>query len=202
MFEAFKEMKKGFDNINKWSAYIKENNINKSLFSMFLLRKEVEWSEITPELMEEFENLEGNILDYISIPCYLSLNETYLDVNNNLGAVLSLADGENHNFTQTSRKQVTVYTDVYVAEKGIVFRKAINEAQDLRIPWGKISDCRIDPSEPKMDGFLFLEIFVNDIAYKVEFRGFLKDSKEIDEAYQFLDYVQSHMTGVKDTGWD
>ena len=152
MFEIFKEMKKDIGNITKWSAYIKENNINRSLFSMFLLRKEVEWSDVTLELVEEFQNLDGNILDYISIPCYLSLNETYLDVNNNLGAVLSLGDGENHNFTQTSRKQVTVYTDVYVAEKGIVFRKAINESQDLRIPWEKISDCRIDPSMPKYDG--------------------------------------------------
>lgn len=31
MFEAFKEMKKSFNNIDKWSAYVKENNINESL---------------------------------------------------------------------------------------------------------------------------------------------------------------------------
>ena len=79
-----------------------------------------------------------------------------------------------------------VKTNAYIADKGIVFKKAINKAEDLRLPWETITDVTIDGKT--------LEIICDNVTYVVWFVD-----KNISEV--FYDYVKSHMKGIVDDGW-
>lgn len=199
----FDGLKKGWNDFkdtveteNKWRLYLKENNIDEESFQMFLNRKDVKFADITMDLIEEYQNLD-NLIENISIPCNVSLNESFSNVQND-GALLSAMTGEEYNFTNTTRSQVDVTTQVFIAKKGIVFKQAINEAQDLRIAWEDITDCKME--EAMRNWVLYVKIFVNDIVYDVMFGNGAIDT--IDVGKQFAQYVQEHRLGVKDDGWD
>ena len=79
-----------------------------------------------------------------------------------------------------------VKTHAYIADKGVVFKKAINKAEDLRLPWDTITDINEDGKT--------LEIICDAVTYVVWFVD-----KNI--AQVFYAYVSSHMSGVADDGW-
>lgn len=184
----------------KWEKVLKEKNIDKGEFICFKDRKGIEaWRLITLELIDEFQNLD-NLIENVTLPCELSLNESFSDVNNTSGAVLSATTGKDINLTKTARKRVNVDTSVYIAEKGVVFKGAINCSQDLRIAWEEITDCKLDSNYSKGYHFLRMDIMVDDTSYGIEFReSNLLNTLDMPE--MFFEYVKTHMSGVVDDGW-
>ena len=165
------------------SKLMRENNIEKIVYNqIFLKKKGIAINKNTPELVNEYLTDNSWIKQY-DIDCWVQLNETYLDTNNYAGAALS---GGRSNFTTTNRKQLKVKTHVYIADKGVVFKKAINKAEDLRLPWDTITDINEDGKT--------LEIICDAVTYVVWFVD-----KNI--AQVFYAYVSSHMSGVADDGW-
>ena len=177
--------KKGASNTRNFNAAeekMRDLDIDKKMYSSFLKAKGFGRFNNTPELVDEF--LSNDWIAKTDLECQLELNESYLDVNNYAGAALG---GGKTNFTTTNRKKLKVKTNAYIADKGIVFKKAINKAEDLRLSWDTITDV-------KMDGKT-LEIICDNITYAVWFVD-----KNI--AQVFSAYVNSHMSGVKEEGWD
>ena len=176
--------KKGAENTRNFNAAeekMRELGIDKKMYSSYLKVKHIGRLNNTPELVDAFLNTDW--IAKTDLECQLELNETYLDTNNYAGAALG---GGNKNFTTTNRKKLKVKTNAYIADKGIVFKKAINKAEDLRLPWETITDVTIDGKT--------LEIICDNIAYVVWFAD-----KNI--AQVFSAYVSSHMSGVVDDGW-
>ena len=179
------EGKKGAERTHAFNAAeekMRELGIDKKMYSSFLKAKGIGRLNNTPELVDEF--LSNDWIAKTDLECQLELNESYLDVNNYAGAALG---GGKTNFTTTNRKKLKVKTNAYIADRGIVFKKAINKAEDLRLSWDTITDVKIDGKT--------LEIICDNIAYVVWFAD-----KNI--AQVFYDYVNSHMSGVKEEGWD
>ena len=178
------EGKKGAENTRNFNAAeekMRELGIDKKMYSSFLKAKGIGRLNNTPELVDEF--LSNEWIIKTDLECLLTLDETYLDVNNYAGAALS---GGRSNFTTTNRKQLKVKTHAYIADKGVVFKKAINKAEDLRLPWDTITDINEDGKT--------LEIICDNITYVVWFAD-----KNI--AQVFYGYVKDHMSGVVDDGW-
>lgn len=184
----------------KWERELKQRNLDRDIFYCFMKRKDIEeWRFVTLELIDEFQNLD-NLIENIAIPCRIFLNESYSDVNNTAGAILSATSGSDINLTQTTRKRVDVHTDVYVAEKGVVFDKVFNSSQDLRITWEKITDCKIDSFYSDGDSYMIMELYVDDTTYQVEFKKY-NPFNTITLAKTLVDYIKNHMSGVVDDGW-
>lgn len=178
------EGKKGAENTRNFNAAeekMRDLDIDKKMYSSFLKAKGIGRLNNTPELVDEF--LSNEWIIKTDLECLLTLDETYLDVNNYAGAALS---GGRSNFTTTNRKQLKVKTLAYIADKGVVFKKAINKAEDLRLPWDTITDVKIDGKT--------LEIICDNVTYVVWFAD-----KNISEA--FFDYVNDRKTGIVDDGW-
>ena len=176
--------KKGADNTRNFNAAeekMRALGIDKKRYNSFLKVKGIGRLENTPELVDEF--LSNEWIIKTDLECLLTLDETYLDVNNYAGAALS---GGRSNFTTTNRKQLKVKTHVYIADKGVVFKKAINKAEDLRLPWETITGASLDGKD--------VEIVCDNVTYVVWFVD-----KNISEA--FFDYVNDRKTGIVDDGW-
>ena len=168
---------------NEATKLMRENNVDKMVYNqIFLKKKGIEINRNTPELVNEYLTDNSWIKQY-DIDCWVELNETYLDTNNYAGAALS---GGRSNFTMTNRKKREVKTIAYVADKGIVFKKAINKAEDLRLPWDTITDVSVAGKK--------CEIICDNVTYVVKF--LYKQLASI-----FGEYVRSHMSGVADDGW-
>ncbi len=178
------EGKKGAERTHAFNAAeekMRELGIDKKMYSSFLKAKGIGRLNNTPELVDEF--LSNDWIAKTDLECQLELNESYSDVNNYAGAALG---GGRSNFTMTNRKKLKVKTIAYIADKGIVFKKAINKAEDLRLPWDTITDINEDGKT--------LEIICDNITYVVWFAD-----KNI--AQVFYGYVKDHMSGVVDDGW-
>lgn len=176
--------KKGAERTHAFNAAeekMRELGIDKKKYNSFLKAKGIGRLNNTPELVDEF--LVPDWITKTDLECQLELNESYLDVNNYAGAALG---GGRSNFTMTNRKKLKVKTIAYIADKGIVFKKAINKAEDLRLPWETITDISINGKT--------LEIICDNVTYVVWFVD-----KNISEA--FFDYVNDRKTGIVDDGW-
>ena len=177
--------KKGAANTRKFNAAeekMRDLGIDKKKYNSFLKVKGIGRLNNTPELVDEF--LYPGWIEKTDLECLLELNETYLDTNNYAGAALG---GGNKNFTTTNRKKLKVKTIAYIADKGIVFKKAINKAEDLRLPWETITNVTIDGKT--------LEIICDNVTYVVWFVD-----KNISEFFYY--YVNDRKTGVVDDGWN
>ncbi|MBE6512459.1 MAG: hypothetical protein E7Z75_04875 [Methanobrevibacter olleyae] len=161
---------------------ISKYNIHRYTFGMFLEKKGIPKTQGTPELVEEFMN-DNTWIEQVDITCIVELNETYLDVNNAAGTVFG---GGYKNYTMTSRKKVSVKTNAYIAQKGIIFKKAINKAEDLRLPWEEITDCIVDGKT--------VDVVCDNVSFTAHFTN-----KTISEI--FASYINEHKKGQVDDGW-
>ena len=180
--EQGEEGAKNTRNFNAAEEKLRELGIDKKMYDSYLKFKGIGRLNNTPELVDEY--LTDDWIKGTDIICWVELNESYLDVNNAAGTVLS---GGRSNFTTTSRKKLKVKTLAYIADKGLVFKKAINKAEDLRLPWDIITDVKVDGKEG--------EIICDNVTYVVKFLD-----KNIMNV--FISYVDSHKKGIADDGWD
>ena len=162
---------------------MRQHDIDGMTYREFLKSKGVDINKNTPELVNEYLT-DCSWIKQHDIDCWVELNDSYMDVNNYAGAALS---GGRSNFTTTRRKKLKVKTVAYIADKGVVFKKAINKAEDLRLPWDTITSVSVDGKEG--------EIVCDNVTYVVKFLH-----KQLCSI--FFDYVDSHKSGVKDDGWD
>ena len=179
------EGKKGAENTRNFNAAeekMRDLDIDKKMYSSFLKAKGIGRLNNTPELVDEF--LSNEWIIKTDLECLLTLDETYLDVNNYAGAALS---GGRSNFTMSNRKKLEVKTVAYIADKGVVFKKAINKAEDLRLPWETITSVSVDGKKG--------EIVCDNVTYVVQFLH-----KQLCSI--FFEYVEGHMSGVADDGWN
>lgn len=196
MFGDFKKQRKQTTERRGKSKHIKkilkEKDIDEKLFRMFLDNKDISMYDATPELMEEYLNRD-NIVEKLAIPCNLKLNEMYDDVNNRAGAGLQFVTGAKYNLTNTQRKQVIVSTKAVIVKNGIVFKRAINNSEDIRIPWEDITKCKII-TENRLG--VMGTITVDNVVYNIQH---MNNSKNI--GFLFFDYVETHKKGEIDEGW-
>ena len=190
MFDSFKKARTNSKNTKNTIKDLKKQGVDTAALGMFLRAKNLDFTDLTDELLDEFNNREHYIMR-LAIPCSLTLPEMYNDVNNALGAATGLITGHEHNFTNTKREQVKVDTSAIIVPNGIVFKGAINNTQDLRIPWEDINNCKIGL---KNRFGIAADIQVNDIKYPVFFTN-----RKFGEC--FFNYVMGHMAGNVDDGW-
>ena len=88
-------------------------------------------------------------------------------------------------FTRSVTDNTRVKCRFFFAEKGIVFKEAINKSEDLRLPWDTITDCSIRKN--------YVDVFCDAVNYSVKLKS--------DTALLFKDFVDSHMSGRVDDGW-
>ena len=162
---------------------MRQHDIEGMTYREFLKSKGVDLNKNTPELVNEYLTDCSWVKQY-DIDCWVQLNESYMDVNNYAGAALS---GGRSNFTMSNRKKLEVKTVAYIADKGVVFKKAINKAEDLRLPWETITSVSVDGKKG--------EIVCDNVTYVVQFLH-----KQLCSI--FFKYVEGHMSGVADDGWN
>ena len=123
------------------------------------------------------------------------LNRPYLLYKVELRVELFLPESENvvrgaslsgDGFVSSKRKQVKVKCPVYFAGKGVVFKEAVNDSMDLRLPWTDIVDC--------MRSKKSVDLVCDGVKYSVKFQS-------EDTALLFSDFVKEHMSGSVDDGW-
>ena len=190
MFGTIKKARKQQKNIKNNIKELKQQGINTKHFEMFLKSKDLYFPDVTPELIDEYNNRE-NIILKLALPCRLTLPEMYSEVNNFTGATVGLLTGKEHNFTATSREQIKVDTNAVIVRNGIVFKGALNKTKDLRVPWEDINNCKIE-----LESRLFIKGFiqVGDIKYPLDILD-----KEL--GLLFFKYVENNMEGYVDDGW-
>lgn len=190
MFDSFKKTRTAKKERENNIKHLEQQGINPNHFKLFLKAKNLNINDITPELIQEYNNRE-NYIEKLAISCRLTLPEMYTDVNNALGAATGLITGHEHNFTNTTREQIRVNTSAVIVPKGIVFKGAINNTQDLRIPWEDITSCKIGI---KNKFGISADIQAKDVKYPILFTN-----RKLGEC--FLNYVSDHMAGNVDDGW-
>ena len=186
MLDSFKKARKNKKETKNTIEELKQQGINTECFRLFLKGKGLYIKDTTPELIQEFNN-RNNPIEKIPISCRLTLPEMYTNVNNVAGAMVGAVTGNEHNFTNTSREQVIVQTTAIIVPNGIVFKGALNNTEDLRIPWEDITDCKMLISHHG-------EIRVGTVVYHLSFTN-----RKLGEC--FLNYISDHMAGDVDDGW-
>ena len=77
--------------------------------------------------------------------------------------------------------------DLYIPDKGLVFKKALNKSEDMRLPWDTITNVEVDKKT--------VLVTCDAVSYKVSF-----DKKEV--ASLFFNIVNENKCGKIDDGWD
>lgn len=93
----------------------------------------------------------------------------------------------------TSRVRDGGAYNLYIADKGVVFKEAHNRTHDLRIPWEEITECYI---EKKGFNYMYVQIICDDSFYKLTLYN--------DNAYlgeKAVKYINEHKKGKIDDGW-
>lgn len=90
-------------------------------------------------------------------------------------------------FVSSSKEQKKVKCPFYFADKGIMFKEAINQTSDLRLPWSDITGCEQFKKESI--------IKADSVKYTVRFES-------VDTAGLFTFFVKDHMEGKVDDGWE
>ena len=190
MFNSFKKARNARKESKNTLKELEQQGINTKCFKLFLQGKGVYIKDTTPELIQEFNNRDDPI-EKIPVSCRITLPEMYSNVNNVAGAMVGAVTGTEHNFTSTSREQITAQTLAIIVPNGLVFKGALNKTEDLRIKWEDITDCKISIANR---GGVFGNIRVGAIDYRVSFIN-----HKLGNA--FMEYVISHMAGNVDDGW-
>lgn len=133
---------------NDAEMIIRENDIDRFLLNMFLDKKGIGHYFTSPELINEF--LSSDWFLGIGLKCLLQINE----------------------------ESKRLRTNAYLTKNELVFKEAINKADDIIINLSNILDCRIDGKK--------VDIICNDVSYKVMFTN-----KNL--AKLFFDYISSHL---------
>ena len=88
--------------------------------------------------------------------------------------------------TKTSKKQLKVKCDLYIPDNGLVFKKALNNSEDLRLAWDTITGVELNQKK--------VLVTCDTVNYNVSF-----DKKEL--ANLFFNIVNENKTGKIDDGW-
>ncbi len=157
----------------------KENNLPFDYFTEYVRDKGLNpISETTFELVDEFFN-RPHLLYKLNIPTSITLPETVFEVHG-----YSLYGS---GITKTSKKQLHVQSELYIPDNGLVFKKALNKSEDLRIPWDTITDVELDLKK--------VIITCDTIRYKVSF-----NKKGLEKL--FFKIVNENKCGKVDDGWE
>ena len=167
-----KKEPKPFD---KLKEYCKNNNIPLAYY--YGWSNHIGNPPLTFDLLTEFKN-RPHLLYKTDVKVTLSLPEFDTVVR---GGALG-GDG----FVSSSKEQVKVKCKVYFAEKGIVFKEAIDKTKDLRLAWEDITTC----NQLKKD----VDLVCSDVKYSLKFES-------VDTAELFTGYIVEHMAGEVDNGW-
>jgi hypothetical protein len=135
-------------------------------------------TDTTFELVDEFFN-RPHLLYKLSIPVYVTLPETVFEIRG-----YSLYGSGN---TKTHKKQLRVQSELYIPDNGLVFKKAFNKSEDLRISWDTITDTEIMAKD--------VIIICDSVRYKSSF-----DKKDL--AKLFFNVVNENKCGKVADGWE
>ena len=158
----------------------KEFGISFNYFQEFVESKGLNpITDTTFDLVDEFFNQRPHLLYKLTVPVYVTLPETVYEIH---GYNLY---GSGH--TKTSKKQLRVKSELYIPDNGLVFKKALNKSEDMRIAWDTITDVELNQKK--------VLITCNTVRYNVLF-----DKKEL--ASLFYNIVNENKFGKIDDGWE
>lgn len=135
-------------------------------------------SNLTDELVDEFFN-RPHLLYKLNIPVQVTLPETVYEIH----GYTFYGSGQ----TKTSKKQLKVKCDLYIPDNGLVFKKALNNSEDMRLAWDTITNVDLDKK--------ICIVTCDSVSYKVSF-----DKKEV--ASLFYNIVNENKRGTIDDGWE
>ena len=157
----------------------KENRIPLNYFQEYVKNKGLNpLTDTTFELVDEFFNQRPHLLYKLPIPVYVSLPETIYEVHgyNLYGS----------GTTKTSKKQLNVKCDLYIPDNGLVFKKALNNSEYLRLACDTITNVELNQKK--------VIITCDTVNYNVLF-----DKKDL--ANLFFNIVNENKKGKTDDGW-
>lgn len=116
---------------NDAEVIIKENNVDRFLLNMFLDKKGINHFYTTPELVNEF--LSSDWILGIDLKCLLQINN----------------------------ESKRIRTNAYLTEKELIFKEAINKADDIIISLDNIIDSKTDGKK--------VDMICDEVNYRVMF---------------------------------
>jgi len=165
---------------SKAMARCKEVNLPYGYFQNYVEDKGLNpVSDLTDELVEEFFS-RPHLLYKLNIPVEVTLPETVYEIH---GYTL-YGSGQ----TKTSKKRLRVKSDLYIPDNGLVFKKALNKSEDMRLAWDTITDVSLADKKSVL-------VTCDTVSYKVLF-----NKKEV--ANLFLNIVNENKCGKVDDGWE
>lgn len=157
----------------------KENGLSFNYFQEYVESKGLNpITDTTFELVDEFFNQRPHLLYKLNVPVHVALPETVYEIHG-----YNLYGSGN---TKTSKKQLKVKCDLYIPDNGLVFKKALNNSEDLRLAWDTITGVELNQKK--------VLVTCDTVNYNVSF-----DKKEL--ANLFFNIVNENKTGKIDDGW-